>query len=326
VSQSEDGIGGYDVVGDIHGCAGLLAHLLDKMGYREVSGVYRHPSRKVVFLGDFIDRGNAIRDVVSIAKKMVDAGAAYAVMGNHEYNAILYAAAVCDDLPSVPDFRRQHLAVLLSETHEQYKGHEAEWQVALNWFKSLPLYLEFDEFRVVHACWDHQKILNMDAINLSSNSMSDSFLKKTFEIGATTENRVVERLLKGTDLSLPEGMTLTGLDGVARTRFRTRFWAFEPEIYGDVVFQPDRLPATLAERYLTEIEKSKLVYYPEDERPLFVGHYWRQGEPELIRSNVACLDYGAVKSGKLVAYRMDANAKKLEEKYFCWVPVDDING
>ena len=34
---------GYDIIGDIHGCANTLARLLDQMGYRKINGVYQHP-------------------------------------------------------------------------------------------------------------------------------------------------------------------------------------------------------------------------------------------------------------------------------------------
>ena len=47
----------YDIIGDIHGCAKTLSVLLDKLGYVLESGIYRHPIRQVIFLGDFVDRG-----------------------------------------------------------------------------------------------------------------------------------------------------------------------------------------------------------------------------------------------------------------------------
>jgi hypothetical protein len=30
---------------------------MDKLDYAEVDGVFRHPERKMIFVGDFIDRG-----------------------------------------------------------------------------------------------------------------------------------------------------------------------------------------------------------------------------------------------------------------------------
>ena len=46
---------GYDLIGDVHGCAHSLEHLLDSLGYRLHAGVWRHPRRMALFLGDLID-------------------------------------------------------------------------------------------------------------------------------------------------------------------------------------------------------------------------------------------------------------------------------
>jgi hypothetical protein len=68
----------YDLIGDIHGYANELKALLTALGYSRQDGVYRHPERKVIFLGDFIDRGPGIRETLHVVKGMVDAGAALA--------------------------------------------------------------------------------------------------------------------------------------------------------------------------------------------------------------------------------------------------------
>lgn len=81
---------GYDIIGDIHGQAGKLEALLAKLGYRQGGVVWRHPERTAIFVGDFIDRGPAQVRTVEIARGMVEAGAALAVMGNHELNAIAW--------------------------------------------------------------------------------------------------------------------------------------------------------------------------------------------------------------------------------------------
>ena len=43
----------YDVIGDIHGHAKALRNLLGDMAYREDGGVFRHPDRRVIFVGVF---------------------------------------------------------------------------------------------------------------------------------------------------------------------------------------------------------------------------------------------------------------------------------
>ncbi len=95
----------YDLIGDIHGHSEPLVELLEKLGYRLSDGVYRQPDRRVIFLGDFIDRGPNQRDVIKIVRPMIEEGAALSVMGNHEFNAIAYFTEDPDD-PG--QYLRQH--------------------------------------------------------------------------------------------------------------------------------------------------------------------------------------------------------------------------
>ena len=80
----------HDLIGDIHGHADALQQLLTKLGYAKHKGVYRHPDRQAIFLGDFIDRGPKIRETLEIVRPMIDSGTALAVMGNHELNALAF--------------------------------------------------------------------------------------------------------------------------------------------------------------------------------------------------------------------------------------------
>jgi hypothetical protein len=80
----------YDIIGDIHGCAHSLLLLLDQLEYSVRDGAYRHPERRVIFLGDFIYHGPLQRETIEMVRRMLDAGAALSVMGNHEFNAIAY--------------------------------------------------------------------------------------------------------------------------------------------------------------------------------------------------------------------------------------------
>lgn len=85
--------GPFDIIGDVHGCADELQALLGKLGYdvawsqdRGERSVLVSPpeGRKVVFVGDLVDRGPNTPDVLRIAMSMVAAGTAYCVQGNHE--------------------------------------------------------------------------------------------------------------------------------------------------------------------------------------------------------------------------------------------------
>jgi hypothetical protein len=94
IAQMDNRTSGYEIIGDIYGHTDALTALLSDLGYSQHRRGYRHADRKVVFVGDFVDRGPAIGEVIEIARAMVDAGDALAVMGNHEYNAIAFHTAV----------------------------------------------------------------------------------------------------------------------------------------------------------------------------------------------------------------------------------------
>ena len=95
----------YDLIGDIHGYADELVQLLDALGYQKANGVYNHPERKVIFLGDFIDRGPKIRHVLEIVRPMIEEGKALAVIGNHELNALAFHT---EDAERPGEFLRCH--------------------------------------------------------------------------------------------------------------------------------------------------------------------------------------------------------------------------
>ena len=82
--------GPFDIIGDVHGCADELEALLAQLGYeRGDDGTWRHPAgRKAVFVGDLVDRGPRIPDVLRTAMAMVEAGAALAVPGNHDLKLV----------------------------------------------------------------------------------------------------------------------------------------------------------------------------------------------------------------------------------------------
>lgn len=91
--------GPFDIIGDIHGCFEELCELLQQLGYRvetssepELSGWrVEHPEgRKVVFLGDLVDRGPRIVDVLRLVMSMLKQGNALSVPGNHDMKLLKY--------------------------------------------------------------------------------------------------------------------------------------------------------------------------------------------------------------------------------------------
>lgn len=311
---------GYDLIGDIHGCGETLIDLLEQMGYSKKNGVYQHPKRKVVFLGDIVDRGPNIRLACHIVRDMVDNGHADIVMGNHEYNIVTY----CTEAPPGMNqpFLRPHTprnTFIVEKTLEQFANHPQEFKEFLNWFMDIPLWREYEHFRVVHACWDQPMIDEYLArygdAYLRHDMLAESVNTQSFIY------RFLDRMLRGTSLKLPNGRSMTAKDGMVRQFFRTKFWEQQPERYSDVVFQPDPLPDDIEHALLSPEEKRQLLFYGPQEKPLFIGHYWMQNLPAPLVPNIACLDYSAVKYGRLAAYRMDTE-KVLRPEKFTWVRVE----
>lgn len=86
-TNKKDERGPFDIIGDVHGCFDELVLLLTRLGYTVASAdtqVTPPPGRKVVFLGDLVDRGPKIPQVLRLVMGMVAAGTALCVPGNHD--------------------------------------------------------------------------------------------------------------------------------------------------------------------------------------------------------------------------------------------------
>jgi hypothetical protein len=60
----------------------------------------------------------------------------------------------------------------------------------------------------------------------------------------------------------------------------------------------------------------------DNQKPVFVGHYWFKGKPAPLTDYIACLDYSVAKGsgGKLCAYRFN-NDRTIQSANFVWVDV-----
>ena len=304
-----------DIIGDVHGCEHTLTRLLIQLGYEKQRGVFHHPERIAVFVGDIIDRGPRIREALQLVRAMVEAGSARMILGNHEIHALCY----CTPHPNAPgNYLRPHTprnTQVIVDTLAQFAAYPDEWQDHLRWLKTLPLYLDFGAYRVVHACWDEAIISARGSAQLSAAELS------AMADPACPEARAVKRLSSGFEVALPEHCRMFSAEGYRRRSFRAKFWVDNPGTFADLEFQPDALPAEVARLPVDPALRSQLVVYDSHQPPLFVGHYWLSGKPAAVASNVVCLDYSAVRFGRLVAYRTDASGI-IKPQNFAWVYVD----
>jgi len=84
-NNRKDEQGPFDIIGDVHGCYDELVLLLGELGYQiEGETVTPPDGRKAIFLGDLVDRGPKIPQVLKLVMGMVAAGTAIGIPGNHD--------------------------------------------------------------------------------------------------------------------------------------------------------------------------------------------------------------------------------------------------
>ena len=298
----------YDIIPDIHGQAEKLKAALTNLGYRDRNGSWRHsdPNRRCVFLGDYIDRGPENGTVIDIVRRMVDAGTAHAIMGNHELNAIHFhtedPATGQPVRPHSEKNRHQHEAFL-----REFPIGDVKTKDAIDWMAELPLFLEMDDFRAVHACWNEAKVSQLQKITANGVLSEEQVL-----LSADKESELfdlVETTTKGPELSLPIGYSIFDKEGTVRTDVRLKWWKSTASTWADIAMSvpdPGELPVT---RPPTDLITH---VYPTDAKPVFFGHYWLTGEPVVQASNAVCLDYSAGKEGPLVSCEVQGPILEIE--------------
>jgi hypothetical protein len=286
----------YDLVGDIHGELGALERLLEMLGYRNVYGATVHPEgRKLVFLGDYIDRGPDSRGVLRLVRHLVDSGGALAIMGNHEFNFIAYQTQ--DENGHYLRSHSENNAFQVAATLQSFAGHEDEIPEWIEWMKGLPFFLDFGDFRAVHASW-----VPSDIDYLAGKSLRDREFLLVSARRSSPAWEAIDRVLKGVEIEMPHGISTHDAYHLPRTAMRIRWWGEVAGLSWREIGLPvvDGLPE--GEAVLNGLDE--LLAYGTDEPPVFFGHYKLKGHPaEPQSANVASLDFGLGHGGPATAYR-----------------------
>jgi hypothetical protein len=301
----------YDIIGDIHGYCSKLEELLAKMNYEKKNGIWKHPERKVIFVGDYIDRGPEIRETLHLVRNMVEAGAAQAIMGNHEFNALAFTY----HHPAGGHIRKHSFKNICQhyETIRQFRDHAKEWEDFVAWFANLPLFLELDGLRIVHACWEDRQI---DYLKKLDRPLTKDILLKAHDEDNHKETwSAFEEVLKGKEIKLPDGHFFIDKEGTKRTRCRTKWWLnSEGLTLEDFLFHA---PVTVRDLDVPSEDHSE--GYDSNGPIVFFGHYWlNPGIPQSQAQNICCLDYSIAKDGMLVAYRWSGE-EVIDSKHFEFV-------
>lgn len=131
----------FDLVGDVHGCDDELVALLAALGHPSDPGLPGPAGRRLVFVGDLVDRGPATPAVLRRVMGLVDSGRALVVAGNHDVR-----------LAEALRGRTVEPGHGLEESLTQLAGESAAFRArVIDFLESLPAWLVLDDGRLVVA-------------------------------------------------------------------------------------------------------------------------------------------------------------------------------
>ncbi len=141
--------GPFDIIGDIHGCYDELRSLLMKLGYQvnddllysQQSAVTAPLDRKVIFVGDLIDRGPNSVGVLALVMNMVKHGVALCIAGNHDIKLASYLKG-----------KKVQISHGLETTAKEFETVDADFkQAVITFIDNLPIYYVLDNHQLIVA-------------------------------------------------------------------------------------------------------------------------------------------------------------------------------
>jgi serine/threonine protein phosphatase 1 len=183
------------IIGDIHGCLDALKRVIEKIHWRPESD-------KLIFLGDYIDRGEESKGVVQLILELTKASPLVeCLMGNHEWMFLNFLSGL-DIKPFLMNGGETTLAsygtngdIVIPPDH-------------VTFFKGLQSWIELDDYFVVHAGF-------RPGINVQQQSIEDviwireAFIYSDYDFGKKVifgHTPFPEPLLMGNKIGLDTGI------------------------------------------------------------------------------------------------------------------------
>lgn len=139
-----------DIIGDVHGELEALKKLINVLGY-DNNGF--HPkNRKLIFVGDLVDRGPDSPGVVFFVKNIIENGNGQMVLGNHEINVLQHKAKSGSGWYFENQINKDKDYFPFKVTKEE------ERQEIFDFLSNQPLALENENLRIIHAAWINENI------------------------------------------------------------------------------------------------------------------------------------------------------------------------
>ncbi len=309
---------GLIFIGDIHGQHQKLVDLLSHLGFEPDNPKSLSDQYQLVFVGDLVDnKAQPSVDHLStlqLVKSLVDSGHAFCVMGNHELNAVGWYLKNDQGQPLREHSKRnlhQH-EVFLQQARPQYEY----W---LNWLRQLPLFIDFGEIRVIHACWQDRLISQLKSFVNDAGCLKDQHWQDAFDESHPL-HELIETSLKGPEIPLPEGYSFKDVSGHTRKNIRAGWWLPNANTYLSTAQVPVAAISDIPDLIIPETQSME-----PPEKPVIVGHYTKSGQPVCFSNKVACVDYNAARGDNpLVAYIWSRGETTLSDSGFKYVGKKDL--
>ena len=161
-----------------------------------------------------------------------------------------------------PKNANQH-AEFLSQIGENSEAHKD----AIDWFRTLPVWLDLPGLRVVHACWHDPSRKALEPFLDDAGCFTEEGVLESYRHGSVAHS-AVEILLKGPEERLPAGIHFFDKDGHRREEVRLRWWD-----QNATTFRKAALGMEGRENEIPDTMLPKDYRYHEG-KPVFFGHYW----------------------------------------------------
>lgn len=265
--------GKLDIIGDIHGQFEALQNLLHYLGY---SPEGKHPhGRKIVLVGDLVDRGPDTPAVLDWFMQAHQSGHAVMVLGNHELNL----------LNNEP---KDGSGWFFNERAERDAQNYAPWQRQpestknhiIQFLQQQPIVLQRHDLRVVHAAWLPKAIAQLQQRNDDDLMMLHQEWEEHYQCCVKHtpwfEAYLQEQRLHAYELEDPNIVPMMLLQTAQHDVYKSQANPLRALTCGVEVVATEPFFAGGCWRF--SVRHAWWDNY-HDSIPVVIGHYWRQWQP-----------------------------------------------
>lgn len=266
--------GPIDVIGDVHGELEALKKLIFVLGY-DING--NHPqNRKLVFVGDLVDRGPDSPGVICFVKNILKHNNGQMVLGNHEINVLQHKAKSGSGWYFNQQLHKDKDYLPFKTTDDNEKKD------IFDFLSSQPIALENEKLRIVHAAWINERIDEARKINLGLIGKSYIDIEKNinFEIQSSglLANYHLEQdewadELEDPTANIPFLEYTCAYNLMHQMNNPLRVLTSGSEVKAKNVF--------FASGKWRFVQRENWWDHYEDQTPVIIGHFWRKYNSEL---------------------------------------------